>query len=368
MKRQFARFGALLLATAALPALAQDVDPIASDDPLAAEAASAGSSPWTFFGDLLLRLDTVHGLAGRDDVEQLRSRARFGLQWTGDGLEFGVAVEGALGSESNDDVRRNNQNERNDGGNLDQLWLRWLPSDNAVLQLGKADLPFAYTPLWWDADLRPFGASASWSTQVGELDRIGLTAGYFAGQHLYEDESRIAAAQFTWRIREGATTSGDIALGYVHFDDLEQLVRNGLTRTNRRVGLNLVSDYELVDLQLGLRHMIGDMPLQARVDLVRNLGADDRRDAGRFSLVLGDSSIPESWEFGYAVQRIQRDAVMAAFNEDDWWFHSFARGSMPWIAYGFDERWSVRVAGFFERRDDQPDRVDRLLVDVRARW
>jgi len=33
------------------------------------------------------------------------------------------------------------------------------------------------------------------------------------------------------------------------------------------------------------------------------------------------------------VQRIQRDAAMAAFNSDDWWFHSFMHGYMPWIGY-----------------------------------
>jgi hypothetical protein len=364
-----ARLSALVAAVAlswctALPA--QDVDPV-TGDPLAAEAASA-DSPWAFFGDALVRIDRVHGLLGRDDVDQLRSRARFGLQWNGDGLEFGVAVEAAAGSDDNDDVRRNNQNERNDSANLDQLWLRWMPREHAVVQLGKADLPFAYTPLWWDADLRPLGASASWSTEVRELDRIGFTAGYFAGQHLYDDESRIAAAQLTWRIREGAPTSGDIALGYVVFDDLQQLVRNGLGRTNRRVGTRLVSDYRLLDLQLGLRHLVGDVPLEARVDLVRNLGADDRRDAARVSLVVGDGRVPGGWEFGYAAQRIQRDAVVAAFSEDDWWFHSFSRGSMPWVGYGIDERWSVRVAGFFERRDDQSERVDRLLLDLRAAW
>lgn len=347
-------------------AQAQEVDPI-TGEPIADDAV-AGESPWAFFGDALVRVDQVNNLLGRDEVDQLRSRVRFGLQWTGDGLEFGVAVEGALGSESNDDVRRNNQNERNDGGNLDQAWLRWLPNDDTTLQLGKAELPFAFTPLWWDADLRPLGASASWSTPVGELDRIGLAAGWFAGQHLYDDDSRIAAVQGTWRIHEGATTSGDVALGYFVFDDLEQLARNGLTRTNRRVGTRLVSDYRLADLQLGLRHLFGEVPFETRLDLVRNFGADDQRDAARFSVVVGDARVPRGWEFGYATQRIQRDAVMAAFNEDDWWFHSFARGSMPWVSYGIDATWSVRVAGFFERRDDQPDRVDRLLIDLRARF
>ena len=71
---------------------------------------------------------------------------------------------------------------------------------------------------------------------------------------------------------------------------------------------------------------------------------------------------------GFAAQRIQRDAVMAASNSDDWWFHSWARGIMPWLAYGFSDIWSARLAAFHERRDGVGDYTDRVLLDVYARW
>ncbi len=122
-----------------------------------------------------------------------------------------------------------------------------------------------------------------------------------------------------------------VLLSYpVDFSDLEgQLTRRGLTRTNRRVPANgpLLGDYRLLDLQLVGRTAVGEWPLEARVDVVRNLGADDQRDGARFSLVLGSRFQPGGWEFGYSNQRIQRDAVLAAFNEDDWWFHSFTHGA-----------------------------------------
>jgi len=143
----------------------------------------------------------------------------------------------------------------------------------------------------------------------------------------------------------------------------------GLTRTNRRIGTQLVSDYHLLDLQLvGRMHPWNEWPLEIRVDLLRNVGADDLRDGARGSIVLGDRLQPHGWEFGFAAQRIQRDAAMAAFNSDDWWFHSFAHGVMPWIGYGFNATWSLRVAGFHEQRDAAKVYTDRLLVDVNARW
>jgi hypothetical protein len=59
---------------------------------------------------------------------------------------------------------------------------------------------------------------------------------------------------------------------------------------------------------------------------------------------------------------------MAAFNSDDWWFHSWARGVMPWLAYGFSDTWSARLAAFHEHRDGVADPTDRVLLDIYARW
>jgi hypothetical protein len=69
-----------------------------------------------------------------------------------------------------------------------------------------------------------------------------------------------------------------------------------------------------------------------------------------------------------AFQRIQREAVMAAFNEDDWWFHSWTRGAMPWVGYGLTERWSLRLAYFREHLDELDDATRRVLFDLETRW
>ncbi len=77
---------------------------------------------------------------------------------------------------------------------------------------------------------------------------------------------------------------------------------------------------------------------------------------------------PGQWEAGYAYQRIQAAAVLAAANSDDWWFHAAARGHMASLAYMFDEIWGARVSGFSETRDGLDRRTHRLLVELQARW
>jgi hypothetical protein len=159
-----------------------------------------------------------------------------------------------------------------------------------------------------------------------------------------------------------------VLLSLLDFQDLDALARNGLGRTNLRDANGFVSDFRLLDLQLVARHEVGGWPFEARLDLVRNLGADANRNAARLSLVAGDRRRARSWEFGFALQRQQRDAVLAAFTEDDWWFHSFAHGAMPWLGYGLTDSLSLRLAGFREQRDGVAGHTQRVLLDVEARW
>ncbi len=341
-------------------------------DPLADGTADHGNSErrliWS--GDALLRGDHVGGLPnGREDLQRIRGRVRLGLEWWLDErLQLGAAVEASQGSDDNIDNRRNHDNERSDAGTLDRLFLRWRPGTHTRVTLGKDALPLTLSPLLWDDDLRPAGASVEHDIEFGDFDRVSLAAGYWAGQHLYDDDSRIAAAQVGWHLREGARLGGSLLLALIDFDRLETLTRQGLARQNRIVAGQLLSDYRLIDLQLIGRARIGDVPLRLGLDLARNLGADDRRDAGRLDLRVGDAGRANGWEVGYAVQRIQRDAAMAAFNDDDWWFHADASGHLLWFGFGLSEQWRLRLSGFRETRDALMHSTERVLLDLIVHW
>lgn len=352
------RVWGLLIALAAGPLAAQET------------AGEDAASALDWHADLRLRGEQTGDIPARaDDIERARAALRAGATYTaGNGWEFGGAIKLAAGSDDNDDNRRNNDNEKSNGGSLDELYAAYNFGDSGRVQLGKARMPLALSPLLWDRDLRPVGASIDYVRPVRDFDAWHFTAGYFAGDHLYGDESRIAALQVGYGWMEGAETGFSAFLSYLDFDDLEVLAREGLGRTNRRAAGLLVSDYELLDLQLIGRTQAFAAPLVARLDLVRNLGADDLRDGARFSLVWGDADDLGGWELGYSIQRAQRDAVLAAFAEDDWWFHSFARGYMPWVAYGFGPHLTLQATAFLERRDGIDEYTDRYLLDLRSRW
>ena len=369
MPRSFQSFSLIFFLANAFPAAAYAqgaVDPLLADQATDAWEADDAASRW--YGDLALRGESTRGFSNRDDIERLRSRLRLGWRHDGETLSLRVAAKLGLGSDDNRDNRRNLDNEESNGAGLDDALLTWHANERIDVHFGKTAFPLATTPLVWDSDLRPLGASLAASWPVADFDRISLVAGYFAGQHLYGDDSRIGAMQLGWHYHEGAPFSAETLLAYIDFNDLERAAQEGLTRSNRRIGQRLLSDYRLLDWQGALRWQLGERPLSARLDLVYNLGADDENRGARFSLVLGDAQRQQGLELAVALQRFQRDAVSAAFSADDWWFHSAARGVMPWIAYGLTPTWSVQLSGFHERMDGRDEYINRVLLDVRARW
>lgn len=317
--------------------------------------------------ELLLQGDRVTGLpGGRDDLERARGRLRAGLLWDdGDRFEAGAALLLSQSSDSDAASLPNNDNARADHAGLDALWLAWRGAHGRV-QVGKRALGLSLTPLLWDSDLRPAGFEFGLDRAAG-FDRWSLVGGAWVLEHPLGGDARLQALQGGFHWREGATTSASVLVGLLRFDQLDGLASAGLGRGNGVVQGRYLEDFRLLDLQIGLRRQLAAGTLDLRLDLVRNLGADEARNGARFSAVLGDRFVPGQWEFGYAVQRIQRDAVLAAVNADDWWFHAGARGHMPWVGRGFGD-WSLRLAMFLERRDGLDRTTRRLLLDLERRW
>jgi hypothetical protein len=358
------RWLGLLLVCIAAPLWAQPVDPLLASPELDDQPVE---SAWRFSGDASLRAESTSGFTARDDIERLRSRLRLGMVHDNGVWQLRALAKAGLGTDDNRDNLRNLDNEKSDAIGIDELAVGWR-GEQFQWQAGKTGLPLVSSPLTWDRDLRPIGASLRIDRPIGDFHRWSATAGYFAPDHLYDDDSRLSAAQLSWFINEGGIVGGELHVGYWHYDDLDRATQSGLMRSNARIGNRLVSDFRLINVQGVLRRFFDATPLELRLDLVDNLGADRDNQGVRFSMVYGSSLVPGQWEFATAFQRIGRDAVPAAFNEDDWWFHSAARGVMPWVAYGIDETWSVQLSGFFERADGRDERIKRYLLDLRARW
>lgn len=334
------------------------------------ERAQDDRPGWDWFGDARLRGDFVGRLpGGRDDLDRGRLRLRTGWRRSlGPSWEVTGSLRASLGTDSNDDNLRNFDNEKTDDLRFDRVSVRRYGPSAGQIVVGKSELGVLLGPANWDADLRPVGASYVGTWSVGALDTLSLGLTYVHPDHPLEDgsESRLAVVQVDWRIREGAPTSGAVTLSYADHEALDGLAESGLGRTNRVEAGRYVSDFDVIDLQLVGRTGRGRWPLRVVADTFLNTGAEDRdRDwGGQLHAAVGNRLKPRHWELGLTVRRIQRDAALAAFSDDDWWFRTSTRGMRLWVGYGLPKNLWIRLSASRERRDDLDEAVRRVLFDV----
>ncbi|MBI2993197.1 MAG: hypothetical protein HYY48_03360 [Gammaproteobacteria bacterium] len=342
--------------------------PCVAADPPVAEDLAAMERSFEYFADARLRGDFVRDLPRpiEKDFERGTIRVRPGISWfPNEVLEFGVAARINLSTQGNSKTRFNLDNEKADDVLLDELFMTAHLSEETELLVGQSQFPLRLSPMLWDQDLRPQGVSLRHRVGIGNFNSFEALGGAFLGNHLYGDDSKIQAAQAALRIGEGKSIQYLLLLSWVDFDDLDELARKGLGRTNL---LNpdgtFADDFNIADLQLGVEFTARNWPVRARIDLARNTAAGEDGFGGRADLVIGNSIRRQGFEFGVAHQRVQRQAVQAAFNDDDWWFRSRMRGTMVWLGYGFSESLRIRLAGFSERLDVAQNRNERGLVDL----
>lgn len=320
------------------------------------------------YGDVQLRADIVRDLprAVEPTFERAIARARIGAIWeANEFIEFGAAAKINWSTQSDAETRFNLDNELADDISIDELFVRLNMTEDTSILVGQSVFPLSLSPMVWDNDLRPQGVSFQHTKNVGDFSSFEFTGGAFLGNHLFGDSSRINAAQAALRIGEGTTFAYHITASYLGFDNLSDLSRNGLRRTNSLgAGGAFAEEFDIVDIQFGTNIRWRNFPIRANVDVLKNVAASDNSYGSRIDLILGNSIRQRGIEVGVAAQRIQQDAVLAPFNDDDWWFATNMRGYRGWVAYGFTESIRAQVAVFHERLDTAENNNNRALIDL----
>ena len=321
-----------------------------------------------FYGDVKLRADIVRDLPRgvEPEFERAMAKARVGVLWeANEFVEFAAAAKVNWSTDSNAQTRFNLDNELADDVSIDELFARLNLSEDTSVLIGQTVFPLTLSPMVWDDDLRPQGIYFQHRKDVGDFSSFELIGGTFLGNHLFGDSSRINTAQGAIRINEGSSFAYHAIISYLDFSHLNDLSRNSLRRTNSAgAGGSFAEDFDIVDFQLGTNIRWNNFPVRVKVDLLKNVAASDKSYAGRLDLILGNSIQQRGIELGVAAQRIQQDAVLAPFNDDDWWFATNMRGIRAWLAYGFTESLRGQVAIFHERLDTAENNNNRALIDL----
>ena len=347
----------VLTASGAVPAGAQQTEYFEPPPP---------RPKFTLKWEALFRYDSIYHLRVRPDIERGRFEFRPEVAFEpSDRWKIGVRALGNLGTDHNDQNARNFDNYRSRGATLDRWYLEARPGGWIVLA-GSFGMPLVSSEMLWDRDIQTPGAAVSRQTATG-LSSLTFTAAGFYGPQREGDRSRIGAGQAVWRGGDANRFQVEAAAAYWTFD-LDRLKSHFVRQNSPESypgGQKFESDFRLADLLLRFRFLALRLPVTVSFDGIHNFaGPGGQRDALEGAVAVGSVGTPGTWRAFYIYQYVERDAVVGAYNTDDWWFHSRYQGHRIGAAFTVLPQVFVQAAIVFQRRLDLKATLNRITVDL----
>ncbi len=321
-----------------------------------------------FQWDFLARYDRIEKLVFRPDIHRARFELRSELDLVvSDRLKIGARAIGDLGTDQNSDNARNFDNYRTTGSTLERWFVVARPGP-VNFRLGSFGMPLVATEMLWDRDIQSLGAAAAWQLPV---EGLTVAAGAFRGPQREGDRTRVEAGQLVWRRGDPAAFAIEAAGSFWSFEPdrlRPAYIRQNYSRPVVGGVPVFVSRFRIGDAIVRLRFPLGSVPLTVSLDGLKNFGsrAEARGDDKAFegSITAGDVGTPGRLRGFYTYQYVQRDAVVGAYNTDDWWFHSWYRGHRFALAITMAPRVFVQGAAVFQQRLDRHTWLNRFTVDL----
>jgi len=331
----------------------------------------------TFQWDALARYDNISHLIFRPDISRGRFEVRpeIGFQFS-DRFRIAVRAVGDLGTDENSANSANFDNYRSRGVSIERYYVEARPGD-FVIDAGAFGMPLVASEMLWDHDIQTPGIAVSYPTRIGDGSTLTLSGAGFYGPQSQGDETRIGVGQADWRLGDPGQFQLEVTTSFWYFDPEELKLffasgRPNLIRQNYSNGDQLLSNYRILDAIVRLRFPspAGGFPVLISFDGLTNFGlrgeAKEEGEGQAFeaNVTLGRVGTPGNWRFFYTFQYVERDALIGAYNTDDWWFHTWYTGSRVALAYTFLPNVFLQGSILFQRRLDREHYLNRVLIDL----
>ena len=323
---------------------------------------------FSFLWDFLARYDHVDHRPHYPPI----SRGRFELRPEVDflateELRLGLRVSLNYGTEPNSDNALYEDNYVSRAAYLDRYFVVWTPGA-WTFQAGAFALPVLASSMLWDRyNIQTPGVSASYVHTLGPTSQLTVSAaGFYSPQH-YSDESIIGLGQVVWSSGEPSRFAVQAAASFWNLDMRD--VDPQYYRENRVVLVNgelaYKSKFELSDLLVKLQFPVAGLPVTVSLDFVHNFGVvGSGTNAYEAALAVGSIGTPRAWRAFLVYQYVGRDALVGAYNTDEWWWHTWAEGYRFGLSYTILPMVYVQPAVVFQRRLDYDYWINRVTVDI----
>jgi hypothetical protein len=316
-----------------------------------------------FKADALLRQEWTQDIFQAPDQDRWRIQVRPRLELGVSAFRLGVGAEFNHSEDENDvpppgatTLALVRDNYRSRDTRLDLAFASIQPTSWLRVEGGRFVMPIALTEMIWDRDLRPQGAAV----HLGGADtRLKVSVLGARGSHVYEDDdTEMLIVSAGLDSPPEAMTKLELLASYITFRDqalLEPAIRRQNTRSSAGGPVGL--DYRVIDGILRLRHE-GVFPWQVVADLCWNTAADADRRGVWLALVLGSTRMSRS-RFEYVYSRVDKDATLAAYATDDFFWATGWEGHRGDLGVRLSENSALHGVAQVQRFKDSPREAER---------
>jgi hypothetical protein len=320
-----------------------------------------------FLWDFLARYDRIDHYLFDATINRGRFELRPELDLvTSDQFRLGVRGVFDYGTEPNAPYDLYWDNYVSRGAYVDRYYLFWTPGDWAI-RAGAFAQPIVASEMLWDHDIQTPGAAVSYVDTLNPTSSFTFTAaGFYSPQH-YADESILGVGQIVWNSGEENRLAVQASASFWNLD-----MRNVAPQYHRENSvvfeygkLEYESRFQLLDLLVRLQFPLAGLPVSVSLDGVHNFGASGTGpNAYEASVTVGSVGTPATWRWFFVYQYVGRDALVGAYNSDDWWYHSWYRGVRTGLAFTILPRVFLQGSILFQHRLDLDNTLNRINVDL----
>ena len=323
--------------------------------PAAPAAAASDDNPLKFSADGRFREEYATSVNDGPERNRLRVRLRLAASyWANSELEVGARLSTGSASDPNAPYLNLGNGLERAQFNLDRAFATYRPgwAKGTNLTFGKFGHPFWSTPVFgeivWDADVQPEGISLGYSAPPGFLDKFKLAGGWYVLQEQASlKDAGVFVAQGSGGGKLGEKVHVDAGLGYYGYTNLTPDGSQFLINKNRGNAIDttgtdtFVSEFSILDVggSIGLNPS-SNRKYAVTGQYTKNLDANIEADK---AWALGGQATISQWYLFYQYQRVEQDAVMSIFAQDDFLRSTAFRGHVFGTKYTVSRTVSMRL-------------------------
>ena len=234
---------------------------------------------------------------------------------------------------------------------------------------GRMIMPFFLTGMIWDEDLRPLGGGLSLDfDQTDGSVRFAVRGLYATQSHWFPDESVMYGGTAELGIKSGQTSQLVFSGSYLDFRDLDTLDPRIRRQNSRDRDGTFRYDYRVADVQLRLVSA-GQVPFAFVVDYCWNTALSEDNKGLWAEVSMGQLASSRA-RLDYTYARIDRDATVAAFNADDFYWGTGYEAHRVDLGGATTPKSSIHAIASWQRFRDSyiPEEQDQWVQRYRIEW